>query len=341
MYRSIIARHHLFYDTRLLVCGASAVHVQGNHVCDPDCFNSACDMDNWDCCEEGSLFDSRSGNVEGCCEPSPTTSVSFTLVSFGGKKLERNLESRLIGRNRVIGGILLHQTRQASKANTNRFKNLYASLPSGISEAQYGVNPYYFQNSALFKGEDSNKPAFIGHASDTGFGTGFPVYFDIGLTGAEAQELATYLSDGHYFDEMSKTLKIQIPIYNGVLDLFGDVSFVFTTNDAGQIEWTYKVVPVDVNPYDSTSDFVRMAFEIVYMISVLYILFFELKELYVVYVETGSVTGYFKSLWNYVDVLSISLNLASIGVRSYMVYYAYQIFNLNLFYTVYEPHYQR
>jgi hypothetical protein len=54
--------------------------------------------------------------------------------------------------------------------------------------------------------------------------------------------------------------------------------------------------------------------------------------------QTGSVSEYFASAWNYIDLISIAASLISIAIWTYIAYYSAFVFDIELTYDVYtEP----
>ena len=61
----------------------------------------------------------------------------------------------------------------------------------------------------------------------------------------------------------------------------------------------------------------------------------ELKELFNSVVATRSLTSYFKSAWNVVDLVSICISFVSIVIWIYTAWYASHVFEIKLQYDVY------
>lgn len=130
---------------------------------------------------------------------------------------------------------------------------------------------------------------------------------------------------------------VQLVLYNAQLDLFSNVLFEFQQNLAGDIDWTYNVQPIDANAYDETNDYVRFAFELLYVFSILKTIYDEASEGYKCFVATGRPLAYFSDGWNYLDVLSLVVSTTTIVLWIVITMLAENSFDMSLMYQAYEP----
>jgi len=78
--------------------------------------------------------------------------------------------------------------------------------------------------------------------------------------------------------------------------------------------------------------------EIIYALCIMFGTYSELNEMYMIWRQTGSVSEYFASAWNYIDLISIAASLISIAIWTYIAYYSAFVFDIELTYDVYtEP----
>ncbi|CAI5928090.1 unnamed protein product [Closterium sp. NIES-64] len=79
-----------------------------------------------------------------------------------------------------------------------------------------------------------------------------------------------------------------------------------------RIAVTYNVDPVDVELYSSSADWVRLTVSVLYVCAVVWNLIEELVEAFQCWLETGRITSYFRTLWNWLDVLSLTIQFIGI-----------------------------
>eukprot|EP00241_Pyramimonas_parkeae_P000642 CAMPEP_0114226644 /NCGR_PEP_ID=MMETSP0058-20121206/1346_1 /TAXON_ID=36894 /ORGANISM="Pyramimonas parkeae, CCMP726" /LENGTH=1064 /DNA_ID=CAMNT_0001337391 /DNA_START=71 /DNA_END=3263 /DNA_ORIENTATION=+ len=127
--------------------------LQGDGVCHAECMTAGCYMDNWDCCSEGEVVDPHSGHGNQCCSPSALDKkvhTLFTLNKFNTPE-DEEIVFHGFGRNRIVGGALIHQTRLKVASNDNRFSKLYDyKLSDEPSLSSYGMNPYLYSVSKIY-----------------------------------------------------------------------------------------------------------------------------------------------------------------------------------------------
>jgi hypothetical protein len=90
------------------------------------------------------------------------------------------------------------------------------------------------------------------------------------------------------------------------------MSLYFTFQRGGKIAVNYDVSGVSVELYTSPLDYFRACLEIIVALAVFYNIFSEIKEAVHLRRDTGSALNYFATLYNYVDVVSLSLMFTAI-----------------------------
>ncbi len=65
---------------------------------------------------------------------------------------------------------------------------------------------------------------------------GFPVVFDINLDAESAQTWETYLEEGLYLDQHTRSLTAELITYNAPLRIFGYFYIEFYFSDGGSIK---------------------------------------------------------------------------------------------------------
>eukprot|EP00238_Polyblepharides_amylifera_P010194 CAMPEP_0196599430 /NCGR_PEP_ID=MMETSP1081-20130531/94852_1 /TAXON_ID=36882 /ORGANISM="Pyramimonas amylifera, Strain CCMP720" /LENGTH=1166 /DNA_ID=CAMNT_0041925201 /DNA_START=11 /DNA_END=3511 /DNA_ORIENTATION=+ len=148
-----------------------------------------------------------------------------------------------------------------------------------------------------------------------GYKEGFPAFFDINLSADRAQQFYQYLEEGHYIEKSeTQNINVQLVTYNVELRTFANIKILFDFTVAGKIEISNSIEAVRVELYETTQDFIRLGMEVALAIGALVAFSLEMKELVESHQKYGTVQAYFRSAWNYVDLLSIGLQIACITI---------------------------
>jgi hypothetical protein len=87
-------------------------------------------------------------------------------------------------------------------------------VPTSSLYGRYSINDVYPELNASFWPPDdpSDMPPafFLVDASRYGYEKGYPVFFPIDGSQADMVELLAYLKDGHYLDDHSKMITVQV-----------------------------------------------------------------------------------------------------------------------------------
>ena len=118
--------------------------------------------------------------------------------------------------------------------------------------------------------------------------------------------------------------------------MFASTVIRFTFTDGGSIDVSHVLDTVEVELYSEPWDYFRLVLEIFVSVSCLVALLGELWELISIYRETRSISGYFASIWNWIDILSIGLNWATVCMWWIFVLNQASTFDILLRYDVYE-----
>ncbi|CAI5470656.1 unnamed protein product [Closterium sp. Yama58-4] len=177
----------------------------------------------------------------------------------------------------------------------------------------------------------------------------FPVIFDINLDNEAATRRLQYLADSFFIDNATQSVSVAMLTYNGDSSLFVYTTVRLNFEIGGKIAVTYSVDPVDVELYSSSADWVRLTVTVLYVcavvwnlieelveafqcwletgrgwdapgltVTVLYVcavvwnLIEELVEAFQCWLETGRIFSYFRTLWNWLDVLSLTIQFIGI-----------------------------
>ena len=169
-----------------------------------------------------------------------------------------------------------------------------------------------------------------------GFADGFPVFFDINLSEDGAMKYFTYVLEGLYLDDLAQKLTVQLVTYNGELEYFANARVQFSFKEGGTISVAYNVQTVKVTLYEDQIDWVRFGLEVALALGVVIAAFQESKEAVTTWRETGSLINHFKSVWNYIDALSIGLQIVALFIWWDFVLSKANTFECDLRYDVYK-----
>ena len=213
----------------------------------------------------------------------------------GGTSAQYAAPSSYIGRryvgnaNRLIGGLLIHQTRNELVDCGGRFVNISAQCRADeLSTNAFGVDPvfrrpqsgkgegslynveledfvtdYYntSRNSGKLRPVDTDvDPDAVGtpygffHREVPGYPDGFPVFLDIASTRHNLGNMLQYLKEGLYFDTMTRSVTAQAVTYNANLKQLANVVVMFNFTGAGVIHVSHKLTNMNVGWYTDWRD---------------------------------------------------------------------------------------
>ncbi|KAK3244587.1 hypothetical protein CYMTET_45803, partial [Cymbomonas tetramitiformis] len=274
--------------------------------------------------------------------------------------------------NRLLAGMLLTQTRADTSNCKSRFDELMDVCNTAKTSKQpFGTDAVFLPTSRIYRPfaltakccnksayTDSCQPPECGdyygydelyHREDEEDGSAeegrpygffpykgkFHVWFDINLDQERATDILTYLEDGLYIDRQTQELEMQLVTYNGELNYFANVLIRFVFGEGGVITISYDIQTVNVEMYMDAKDYIRGAFEVCFMLMVLINLMSEISEMFTIYQETGKISPYFKSAWNYIDLVCISTNVIVGVMWIFFTFNQASSFNMKTRYEVY------
>ena len=297
---------------------------------------------------------------------------TFGQKEYIGKLSEDVSRIRMLGvNNRVVAGILLHTTRaDVESCGTTRFSHLGPSCTSetNLDVAPYGVDPIFLRTSEIF--DEKMRPAAAGNISSfttsctppacgtfysndelndrgTPFGffhepldgnpNGFSIFFDINKNEEQTNRMLTYIKDGFFIDDATRDLKVSTVTYNSGLGLFSYFTIMFEFNAGGSILIDSQIQTISVENYRGNFvDNFRAACEVFFVVVTAYALSVEFYEMYDFMKTTGSVKGYFRDVWNYIDFASIVISVLSIILWVNLNFNMANSFTVAERYTVYQ-----
>ena len=113
-------------------------------------------------------------------------------------------------------------------------------------------------------------------------------------------------------DVKTEKVTAQVVVYNAELGYFSNVMVFFEFTDGGKIEVSHSVNTIGVELYETPEDWGRFAMEVLLAVGAVYSVYEEVVDFISSKKTKGSYMAYFASMWNYIDVASIAIHLATI-----------------------------
>ncbi|CAI5990888.1 unnamed protein product, partial [Closterium sp. NIES-64] len=268
----------------------------------------------------------------------------FSLQRYGPNYTESNhafaaergiAVNRYVSRhNRLLIGMVLQQDRWGTQhCNGSGLLHLAGWCSNGTSLEPFGVNPHFLPTSAIY---NSAASANMSQLDNNTFGvklkfnpqglpygfiypmaslTTLPLVFDINLDYEAAMRRLHYLVDGSYIDNGTRTVDVSFITFNG-----DSLTFVLTTvtckvNAGGAMAVSFKSQPAAMAMYDASADNIaRLVLEMVYLVGLLWNVCGELQEMADRAATDGYVFSYFGCFWNWVDMLSLTLQVTAVVI---------------------------
>ncbi|CAI5990860.1 unnamed protein product [Closterium sp. NIES-64] len=293
----------------------------------------------------------------------------FSLQRYGPNYTESNYvfaaergfaATRYVSRrNRVLIGMVLQQERWVTQqCSEPGLLHLAGWCSNGTSTEPFGVNPHFLPTSAIY---DSAASANMSQLDNNTFGfrlqfnpqglpygfiyplaslTTYPLVFGINLDNEAATRRLTYLVDGSYIDNGTRSVEVNFITFNGETLTFVLTTVRCTVNGGGSMAVSFKSQPAAMAMYDASADNIaRLVLEVVYLVGLLWNVCGELQEMADRAATHGSVLSYFEQAWNWIDMLSLSLQ--AIAVVLWVVLWRYvSTFDMqpryNIYYSLFE-----
>lgn len=133
---------------------------------------------------------------------------------------------------------------------------------------------------------------------------GFPVVFDVNLNVSRYREVLEHVRQGSYIDLRTRQLNFQLALLNAETAYLALVVAKATKLDGGGFGLSTQVNIVDAALYDATTDYYRLAFEIMYLAALVYCLVREAMELD---------KNYIRDWKNWIDLASFAAQCTLVG----------------------------
>jgi hypothetical protein len=184
--------------------------------------------------------------------------------------------------NKLVGGVLVHQTRNGPGSCSTRFSHLKAPCRGlSHSQASFGVDPIFRPpvsgngngEETMYNGELVNHinnyyntswgssdvkatgaPYAFTHRKLPGVTDGFVAFLDIAASREQAANLLQFLKEGLFFDANTRHVTTQAVTYNANLKQLANIRVNFEYNNAGFITVTSSIRNMNVKWYTEHSD---------------------------------------------------------------------------------------
>ncbi|CAI7852725.1 unnamed protein product, partial [Closterium sp. NIES-53] len=256
----------------------------------------------------------------------------------------------------LLVGLYVLQTRWGSReCPSKKFSNIWPHcLTNATSLTSFGINPRFLSTSDLYDpvvaatnqtGLENSTLSSAPLFNDEGLPYGFvppmdglesySLVFDINLHRVAATKRLQYLVDGFYFDNLTKSIEFALITYNADVNMFVLSKIHIEVDVGGKLGYTYRLVPIPVEPYSSASSYAQMVLEIIYVVCVAYNLLEEVNEMFQTYRHSGSFLHHFRQFGNWIDLLSLSIQVWGIVVWIIMVQQLSPLSDISVRYNVY------
>ncbi|KAK3250155.1 hypothetical protein CYMTET_40451 [Cymbomonas tetramitiformis] len=224
---------------------------------------------------------STSGSSSTESSSGDTTSAAATTGSssgFTGVVSEEDgvvTATRALARmNELVGGMSVISTRRESRSCTERFFELQLGTRGGhcfkgpLSDKPFGVDPVFSTRSSLYNvavgglEEDFYNMSAQGVDLTNGKTTARPftvaafeiprhpresffIWYGAELSGDRANEMSTFVTEGHFLDEATASLEVGCVAYNAAANIFTTVKVRFTRSSGGSYIADYTITPLN------------------------------------------------------------------------------------------------
>ena len=219
--------------------------------------------------------------------------VEYKVKNEVEKKVTYVPERKVLGKNTLIGGVLItqHRTKLMHGSQcSNRFPTLTATCRdfNQPSVDPFGVDPVFSRSSSLFGGVDlennigkyyniSELPVsgvpngFSVRSSDLEQGrNGFSVFIDIMSSNKQANRIVSYMREGNFIDTSTKSIVVKFATFNPLLVRFTNTEVQFEYSKGGSVEVKPKSRVLIMGAYEGIAGSLLLAVEIVVLCWIIY-----------------------------------------------------------------------
>ncbi|XP_070574001.1 polycystin-1-like protein 2 [Ptychodera flava] len=131
---------------------------------------------------------------------------------------------------------------------------------------------------------------------------------DLATDRVKSVETINYLRDRVWLDDQTRALFVEFTLYNANANLFGMVTLLIERPGIGGLLKKYEILTMKFYRYSADFMLFVMTCEIVYILFILFFMFVEGKQMYLLGRE------YFKNVWNWLELLIILASWSAIAI---------------------------
>ena len=135
------------------------------------------------------------------------------------------------------------------------------------------------------------------------------MFFDVNFGYDKGQDILNYGKEGFYLDDQTSLLTIQAVTYNPHYKLFASIDINLEFETGGRIRMRYDIQSIRVDMYSTKRDQLRFYAEVAFLVATVMDVLLELKDLLCRKRQGMTLSSYFASIWNYIDLMNILLML--------------------------------
>jgi polycystin 2 len=224
----------------------------------------------------------------------------------------------VVGSLRRIGAVRLRQLRVKQGADCDippKFGNIISDCAGGFSrsnEAETPFGPPSDPDRYTWSSRSDLNGVFTWGFVETYSGSGYVVNLPDSADGA-AQVVSTLKAD-KWVDKYTRAVFLEFTLYNPSVNLFVVSSMLVEFPASGGAFPNPTFRTVRLFRYQLVSDYIRLVFELIFVLFVIYYIVEEGIEMR----DQG--WAYFKTGWSLLDILNLCLFLAVIAIRIAQVY---------------------
>jgi hypothetical protein len=255
----------------------------------------------------------------------------YTSEWYNGDALTgTNEQALLLFQNVIVGGIQMRQLRVSSErcSISSRIRSIVPTCYPEFSNSAEQTSNIIPANSVFSSTSPYVQWRSSSYTDDISYWARVSTYPGSGFTailpntnGTAAKAVISQLKAGLWLDRSTRAILTDLTMYNANLNLFTQMKLINEFPASGGVVNSDSVRTILLFPYESTRDYVLLAFELLFCLMILYYLVEEVTEFYKDPYE------YIRHFWNYVDWLNLILFAATISLRV-VLYFA--VSNLNV-----------
>ena len=272
-----------------------------------------------------------------------TTTTSYEKYQEMFPTLNGTREREFLGRNRLVGGVLMTQTRVHLGSCPSLPRELARDFEGVCLDeehpliAAFGVDPTYVGTSSLFRETNVQRNLYtsseVNDATNLPFGffydqgcidctderypvTDFPILFDVNFNVSHVATFMTLILEGNYIDSYTASVTIRFPLLSYELGRYILVTIIFNPVEVGNWNMKYNidVLHAKINNWEGETaiDVWQCIIEVLFLLSWIVLTIIEAGELRQSVKQTGYIFKYIFDVGNVLDWINYGLQFGMI-----------------------------